>query len=270
MRKMSLAVLTALTVTTAPGVAQDDNDQVNLRVIHAVPGAPAATVAIGNTSLFENVQFQQITAFKALPQQDDQKIKITLADGRTLQTTEQFSFDDDDNHYTVLIAPDENAANPKVVVLEEEDDDVDSDETELTLINASPTNKSLSISLDDNRLEGGVNYTDSDDEDVKPGAYQIRILDTGNDTPVATKSVTLTGGTAVTVVVMGQNVVKIVNNEMPDQELGKAAAAGALATTPTGAGTRTETTTGTAVMQEGRQPGQETLVDQQSSPTDSM
>lgn len=276
MGKMSLAVLSAAVFAAAPAMAQDNNDQVNLRVIHAVPGAPAASISIGNTPLFENIQFQQVSVYKALPQQDDQKVKITLADGRTLQTKEEFSFDNDDNQYTILIAPDESAPNPKVVVLEDDVEDVEADETELTLINASPTNKSLRISLDDNRLEGGVNFTDSDDEDVKPGSYKLSIFDTANETPVATKNVTLTGGTAVTVVVMGQDAVKIVNNEMPDQDLtaGTAAVTGTTATgtgtTTTGAGTRISTTTGTAEMQEGREPGTGTMVDQPTTPIDDM
>ncbi len=277
MKRTSAALFAALALVTVPAYAQDltNNDQVNLRVIHAVPGAPAAKVSIGNTALFDNIEFQQVSAFKALPQQDDQTIKITLADGRTLQTKEQFSFDNDDNQYTILIAPDDSGPNPKVVVLEDDTEDVDGDETEITLINASPSHKSASISLDDNKLEGGVDYGDSQDEDVRPGTYELRVTESSGDTPIARRNVTLTGGTAVTVVVMGQDAVKVVNNSMPDQDLSLAAGAavtgaGATGTTATGAMTNTSTTTGTAIMQEGRQPGTGTMIDHPTTPTDDM
>src|SRR5690606_11523329 len=123
---------------------------------------------------------------------------IVIQNGsQQLQTTEKLDFDDDDENYTILITPDQDNNNPKVVVLDSDRENVDSDEVEINVINASPAHKSVKLRLNDDVIERGINYADSGDtDDAKPGVYTLALLDSsGDDTVIATRSVTLTGGT---------------------------------------------------------------------------
>ncbi len=226
MNKKSLGLTFALMLTAIPVFAQG-NDQVMVRLIHAVPSAPDVSVSVGATQLFDNVAFNKVTAFKSMPEQDDKTVTIKLADGRQLKTTEKLDFDDADEQYTILVTPDDSGANPKVVVLKDDVEDVDQDEVEVTLINASPAQKAIKLILNDDTKANGVNYAEADDNDVKPGAYTIKVVNAdGVDQTIATKSATLVGGTAVTVLVTGQNSVQIINNAAPETDLGATGAAG--------------------------------------------
>ena len=231
MDKMTLSALVALSLTTAPLAAQN-NDQVSLRVVHAVQGIPAVSVSLGETKAFDNVAFKQVTPWKSFPQVDDLKLKISLADGRELKTTEEFSFDDDDQQYTILVTPDTAGPNPKVVVLEsDKEDDDDDNESEITLINASPDHKSLNLVAGDNTLERGVNYGKSGDEDIAAGAHTLKIVDADKDTAVASQSVNIPAGASISVIVMGGGAVRVINDDSPDQDLSSGGATAASAAT---------------------------------------
>lgn len=222
MNKRFSAALFALTMATAPLFAQD-NDQVRVRVIHAVPQASAVTVKVGDTPLFQNVAFNTVTPFKPMAQQDDQKVTLNLADGRQLQTTDQLDFDDSNEEYTILVTPDPDGPNPKVVVLKGDIENVDADEAEVTLINAAPEHKSVKLMLDDDTEERGVNYAESDDSDVKPGVYTLKVVDTeGTNQIIASRKVTLPGGSAISVILTGANSVKIVNDKSPMTDMAAA------------------------------------------------
>jgi hypothetical protein len=223
MKRASIAGVTALALIAGSSFAQNDN-QVYVRVIHAVPGVPAATVNIGQTPLFSDVAFKQITSFKTLPEQDDKTVKITLADGRQLQTTEEFSFDDANSQYTILIAPGKAGANPIVANLKSDKEKIDTDETELNLINAAPDHKALKLMVNDKTLERGVDFAESGDDDVDPGSYNLKVVDTANNTPVASRAVSLAGGTGVSVVVYADGAVRVVNDASPNTDLGGGAA----------------------------------------------
>lgn len=254
MKNKSLGFTFALMLTAAPMWAQN-NDQVLVRLIHAVPAAPAVSVSVGTTQLFDNVAFNKITPWKSMPAQDDKTITLTLADGRTLKTTEQLNFDDDDEQYTILVTPDNAGANPKVVILESDmDDEMDQDEVEVTLINADPARKSIKLLMNDDTEARGVNYAEADDNDVEPGQYTIKIVDAeGVDQIIATKSASLAGGTAVTVLVTANNSVQVVNDAAPDTDLAGGAGAAMTAGTATTTGTHmmAGNTTGPHMMPHG-------------------
>lgn len=244
MNKKTMGLTFALMLTAVPAFAQDDADRVMVRLIHAVPDAPAVTVSVGASQLFSNIAFKQITAFTAMPKQDDKTLTIKLADGRELKTTEQLSFDDDDQQYTILVTPDESGANPKIVILEKDDetDDIDQDEVQVTLINADPAQKSIKLLLNDDTEARGVNYAESDDNDVDPGQYTMKIVGSeGVNQTIAAKSVGLVGGIAVTVLVTGQGSVQIVNDAAPEIDMAMGAGGAGIMSGMT-------TTTGTSMM----------------------
>jgi hypothetical protein len=218
MKTKSLALFAAIATAACPLMAQS-NDGIQARVINALPQSQGISVKIGATQLFDGIKPHEISPFKAIPQQDDQK--VTIQNGtQQLQTKDELSFDDNNEDYTVLVTPDKDAANPKVIVLKDDRDTVDQDEVELTVINAAPEHKSVKVRLNDDTEDRGINYGESSDNDVKPGVYNLAIIDaSGNDTVIANKSVTLTGGTAVTVLLTSPNNVKIVNDNSPQADM---------------------------------------------------
>lgn len=245
MNKTALSVIVAMAAaTTAPALAQnplttDRNEQVRVRMIHAVPNAPGATVSIGGTELFSDVAFKQITSYSAMPEQEDRKVLIKLADGKQLQTTDEFDLDDGDEAYTVLVTPDKSGPNPKVIILEDDDDRPDGDdanEADLNVVNASSQHDSITVHMDDKELVDGVDYGDSEDEDVRAGSYSLRVTTDsgGSETDIATQQVSLEGAQSYTLVVFGDNDVKLVNDMSPDQPVsgGAATSPGAATTSP--------------------------------------
>lgn len=216
MKLKSMLLICGIALAAAPVFAADATQ---VRLINAVPQSQDMSVKIGSAQLFDNIKFNEITAYKTIPQQDDKTVLIQNG-GQELKTTEKFDFDDADENYSVLITPDPSGSTPKVVVLESDREQVESNEVEINLINASPNHKSIKLRLNDDVKESGVNYADVGDTDVKPGIYNLAVLDaSGSDTVIATRSVKLIGGTAITVLLTSENHVKIVNDMAPQQEV---------------------------------------------------
>lgn len=241
MKLKSLALAAAMSSLTFAAFGNDD--QIKVRLINALPQSQGITVSIGEKQFFTSIQSGQITPFKTLPKMDDDQ-KITIQHGQQqLQTEESFSLDNDDENYTILVTQDEDNTNPKVVLLDEDDDAVDQDEVELTVINAAPEHSSVKLRLNDDTKARGINYSESEDEDVSPGQYNLSLLNaTGSDSVIAQKSVSLRGGTAVTVLLTSPNNMKIIDNNSPDQDLAVGGNAQAIDRPSTG----TQQTTGTA------------------------
>lgn len=217
MKFKSLLLACGVSLAALPILAQGDVTQV--RVINALPQSQGISVSIGGNQLFDGVKFNDISRYQAMTKQDDQTVLIQNG-AQQLKTNETLDFDDDDENYTILVTPDPQGPNPKVVVLDSDREDVDSDEVEINLINASPNHKSIKLRLNDDVKESGVNYADDGDTDVKPGVYNLAVLDaSGNDTVIANRSVKLQGGTAITVLLTAQNQVKIINDMAPQQEI---------------------------------------------------
>lgn len=212
-------IMVAMAAAALPAFSQAA-DAPNIRLLNAVPQSGAISVKMGDTVLFTDVNPNDITPYKAIPKQDDRSVVVSMPDGRTVKTTDKMDVDNDDKNYLLLVTPDDSGANPKVVILKSDRDDVDQDEVQLTLVNAAPQHKSIKVKLNDDTEERGVNYADAKTGDVKPGVYTLSVIDaSGNDTVIASKSVTLTGGTAVSVIVTGSNMVKVVNDNSPATDM---------------------------------------------------
>lgn len=231
MNKFLLTGIAAVFATTS--LAYADDDQARVRVIHATPETPAVTVKAGDVTLFQDVAFNTVTPYKTFPAQDDVKLTLNLADGRQVTTTDEMDLDDDDDYHTILIAPDQNNPNPKVVILEtDRDDDMDDNEGELHVFNVSPNRRSINVQLDDNTVERGINYSDAESiDDIKAGNYTLKLIDSaGTNEVIATQQVNIAANSSLSVILHGDNQVKIINDDSPNADLASQANT-ALATT---------------------------------------
>lgn len=226
MKIKSFALVVALAAAPVSLFAQ--NNMVHVRVINAVPNSEPLTVSIGNTQIANGIAPNGISQFRQIPEPgDDQHITIQMG-SQQVRTEETFDLDDDDENYTILVTPDEENNTPKVVLLENDRDDVDQDEVELMIINAAPEHRSVKVRMNDDVKARGINYGRSNDEDVDPGQYNMALIDaSGSDTIIAQKSVTLTGGSNVTVLLTSPNNVAIVDDRNPERDLAGGNQAGA-------------------------------------------
>ncbi len=218
MKIKSFALVVALAAAPVSLFAQ--SNMVHVRVINAVPNSEPLTVSIGNTQIANGIAPNGISQFRQIPEPgDDQHITIQMGT-QQVRTEETFDLDDDDENYTILVTPDEENNTPKVVLLENDRDDVDQDEVELMIINAAPEHRSVKVRMNDDVKARGINYGRSSDEDVDPGQYNLALIDaSGSDTIIAQKSVTLTGGSNVTVLLTSPNHVAIVDDRNPERDL---------------------------------------------------
>jgi len=244
MNKSFLAITTGL-MTIGLVSAASAEDLIQVRLVNAVPNAPEVSVKVGDKPLFENVKQNAITPYQTMKEEDDQKVTINFSDGRQLETKDKLDFDKDNDRYTILITPDDAGQNPKVVVLRSKAKNVDQDKVQITLINASPANKSLNLKLNDDTKIRGVDYGDQKVDTTDPGVYNAGIVSSkGDNQQIATKSVALAGGTAATILVTCDNQVKVVNDNSPESELTSSPASGGVAPSTT-------TTSGTATSYNG-------------------
>lgn len=218
MKTKSLFLAAALAAFVVPAFAQDKT--INVRLINAVPNSQAMSVAIGTNSAVKDVKTNEISAFHTLPELNDDQ-RVTIQNGaQQLQTKDKLTFDDADENYTILVSPEKDDPNPKVKVLKLKRKDVPSDKVQIQLINAAPEHKSIKLKLNDDTEKRGVNYADAGDTTVKPGVYNLSVVDaSGQDTVIASRNVTLVGGTAITVLLTSPNTVKIVNDQAPQEDM---------------------------------------------------
>lgn len=246
MKTKSLFLATVLAAFVVPAFAQDNT--IHVRLINAVPNSQAMSVSIGNNAVVQNVKPHDISAYTPMPEMDDDQ-RVTLQNGsQQLQTKDKLSFDDANENYTILVSPEKDDPNPKVKVLKLKRKDVASDKVQIQMINAAPEHKSLKLKLNNDTEERGVDYADSGHTTVKPGVYNLQVVDaSGSDTVIATRSVTLTGGTAITVLVTSPNNVKIVNDQAPHQDM-SASQGSSVGHVTTGSATRAPATMTTPAM----------------------
>jgi hypothetical protein len=91
------------------GKQADKNDQALVRVIDAAPGASAVEVIADKNAIFSNVEYKEVTPYKAIPANfDDFAVKMAGADAATplAENSESIA---SGRHYTVVIFPDKDA-----------------------------------------------------------------------------------------------------------------------------------------------------------------
>ncbi|RXK50109.1 DUF4397 domain-containing protein [Halorientalis pallida] len=205
-------LLGALLVAGATaGVAQDEtptdeteDGTAQVRIVHAVPNAPAVDVQVDGATVLENVTFGTASDYLSVDA-GTRQVTVTAAND-----TEDVLYDEtlpiQPGTYTVAAAGEvgDDAAEPFTpVILLDEGTEPDDDEALVRLAHLAPDAPAVDVTVAETNetLFEDVSFANSSDyQSVPAGDYTlaVRPADDADAEPVATVDVTLDNGTAYT------------------------------------------------------------------------
>lgn len=237
--RIAIIFLLASAIATAGADQRQDDDQIRVRVINALPGAGAISVSLGAQQLFSGTTFGQVTAYKLVPEQDDAQLAVTLPDGKQLRPDDDDELDDDGEDYTVLVIP-RGADNPapQVKLIEMDDDKPADIKTHVSLVNASATIDEVELGVDGNRIFSGVDRGDlAGPSSVDSGQKNLTVNQAGGQKSLLSVPLNIEPAKSYTVVVFTDQQVTVVDDSVPMKTLISQRASGttatATSTTPT-------------------------------------
>jgi hypothetical protein len=203
------AVVLASMVVASAGVAaaQEEDGETELRVIHAVPDAPAVDVYVDGELAIEDVEFGNESEYLSVPT-GTQNISVTPAnDSETVVFDEEV---DIDGQTTVAVGGELDADGENITALALEDDaDPAENESAVRLAHLSPDAPAVDVTVDET---GDVLFDDvefgnaTEYATVPAGDYTLEVRNaTDNDDGevVQTVEVTVDDGEAYTAVATG-------------------------------------------------------------------
>lgn len=175
-----------------------------VRVGHCCPDAPNVDIMVDGEPAFENIGFKEITEYAAVPE-GDRSVSV-VADGSSVldasipaSANERYSI-----LATGLVGDDSMEAN----VFTDEPGNVPSDKTHVRFVHASPDAPEVDVRVAD----GGPTLFErigfrkaSGYEQVDPGRYDLEAVPSGtDDVALSVPDVTLSGGSALSILAVGQ------------------------------------------------------------------
>jgi len=205
---LAAAVLASMVVAgVGVAAAQEDESETDLRVVHAVPDAPAVDVYVDGELVFENVSFGNESDYETVPT-GTQNVTVTPAnDSETVVFEEEL---DIENQTTVALGGELDEDGEDVRALARDDDAEPADnESAVRLAHLAPdapavdvtVNETGDVLFDDVEFGNATAY-----ETVPEGEYTLEIRNATEDDDgevVATVNVTVEGGEAYTAVATG-------------------------------------------------------------------
>jgi len=209
---------TLLVAGATAGLAQDDttpDDETDdgtaeVRIVHAVPDAPAVNVAVDGETVLENVSFGEASDYLTVDA-GARQVTVTAAND-----SEDVLYDEtlpiQEGTYTVAAAGEagedaERSFTP--VVLLDEGEQPGDDEAMVRLAHLAPDAPAVDVTVaeTDETLFENVSFANSSDYQTVPGGdytLEVRPADAEADSePVASVNVTLDNGTAYTAFAVG-------------------------------------------------------------------
>jgi len=212
-RLLTLVVATAVLASMAvagAGVAaaQDDQSDADLRVVHAVPDAPAVDVYVDGELAFEDVDFGNATDYQSVPT-GTQTVTVTPADEADTVVFEG-EVDVESGQATVAVGGELTDDGEELRVLALTDDaDPAENESAVRLAHLAPDAPTVDVTVAES---GDVLFDDVDFgnateyETVPAGDYTLEVRNATDDDDgevVATIDVTVEDGDAYTAVATG-------------------------------------------------------------------
>ncbi|WP_424016772.1 DUF4397 domain-containing protein [Halorientalis pallida] len=206
---MAVLLGTVLVAGATAGVAQDetpanetDDGTAQVRIVHAVPNAPAVDVQIDDETVLENVTFGNVSDYLSVDA-GDRRVTVTAAnDSDAVYYDETLPIQP--GTYTVAAAGEvgDDAAEPFTpVILLDEGTEPDENESLVRLAHLAPDAPAVDVTVaetDETPFENVSFANSSEYQSVPPGDYtlEVRPADDEDADPVATVNVTLDNGTA--------------------------------------------------------------------------
>ncbi|MDS0282658.1 DUF4397 domain-containing protein [Haloarcula onubensis] len=206
---LAAAVFGSLVVASAGvAAAQADQSDAEVRVVHAVPDAPAVDVYVDGELVFEDVAFGEESEYQSVPE-GTQNVTVTPANDADTVVYED-EIDVDSGQATVAVGGELNDSGEDVVALALSDDaDPADNESAVRLAHLAPDAPAVDVTVNET---GAVLFDDvefgnaTEYETVPAGNYtlEVRNATDGDDGDVvATVDVTVEDGEAYTAVATG-------------------------------------------------------------------
>jgi hypothetical protein len=196
----------AETATPSPTATDDATatpaGTANVRIAHLSPNAPNVDVSVDGTTVLEDVPFEAVSDYLAVPV-GTRTVRITAAgDPDTVAFEGDLTLEEAD--YTVAavgsLGADERGFEP--LVLEDDTSEPDGDTARVRLVHASPDAPAVDVTTGGSALFEDAAYGDAATVEVPAGTYTLRIrgaTETNDGDVVAVQPIEVTGGTAYTV-----------------------------------------------------------------------
>lgn len=198
------------TETPTDGVGEDEEtvagEDVQLRVLHASPDAPAVDVYVDGALAVENLTYENVTEYTTL-EAGEHEVEVTVA-GEENETVLSENVTLDPGNYTAYAAGevDENATQPLQLGLLADGDTGPEGEGLVRLVHLSPDAPMVDVVVADVDIPLAENVSFGNATayvNLPPGEYTFEIRDSENGTVVDTVDVTVTSETVTTGYVVG-------------------------------------------------------------------
>jgi hypothetical protein len=195
---LRLALMLSLT-SMLVGVSATNAWALELRFVHAVPGAGAASLSASGTSVGDPVSFGGVTSYTDV-RSGSQKLELTPAGGGKALATANESLGD--GRYTVVAS----GAGGRVDLHVYRDGEAKSGKAQVRAINAAMELGNTEVALDRRAMAGNLAPGKASPwSTVDPGTYQVEAMrPSGKGGALASRSgVSLAAGTSTTALVVG-------------------------------------------------------------------
>ncbi|WP_433627080.1 DUF4397 domain-containing protein [Halomicrococcus sp. NG-SE-24] len=207
-RRRILRIVGASGLTALGGVASADDtttadgEAARVRIVHAVPDAPAVDVFVDGNRVLEGVEFKAVSDYLELEPGQHTFEVAPAGEGRESAILEQQATLESNTDYTVAAGG--RLDSPEAFVFVDENEAPSADQVRLRAVHLSPDAPAVDVAADGNVLLEGLEFGNASDYvDVPAGSYSIEVRPAGTEEAVATFDATLDGGTVVSAFAVG-------------------------------------------------------------------
>lgn len=173
-----------------------------VRIIHAIPDAPAVDVFVDGNRVLQDVAFKDVSDYLELPPGQHTLQVAPVGQGRENAIIDQQANLESNTDYTITAAG--RLDDPETFVFVDETQTASGDQVRLRAVHLSPDAPAVDIAADGNVLVEGLKFGNASDYvEVSAGSYTIEVRPAGKKEAVATFDVTLERGTVVSAFAVG-------------------------------------------------------------------
>ncbi|WP_458207994.1 DUF4397 domain-containing protein [Haladaptatus sp. NG-SE-30] len=184
------------TTTTSSG------EVARVRIVHAVPDAPAVDVFVDGERVLEGVEFKGVSDYLEL-EPGDYTVQVAPAgQGQGSALIEEQVTLEANTDSTIAAAG--TVDSPEAFLFDDDNETPSGDQVRLRAVHLSPDAPAVDIAADGDVLVEGLEFGNASDYvEVPAGSYTLEVRPAGGNEAVATFDVTLEGGMVVSAFAVG-------------------------------------------------------------------
>jgi len=189
-------------VASAQETTPAEGEAARVRVLHAIPDAPAVDVFVDGDPVLEGVEFTDVSDYLELEPGEYTFAVAPAGEGRQGAILEQQATLESNTAYTVAAGG--RLDSPEVFLFVDQTEAPSGDQARLRAVHLSPDAPAVDVAADGDVLVEGLEFGNASDYlDVPAGSYTLEIRPAGADQAVGTFDVTLEGGVVVSAFAVG-------------------------------------------------------------------